>query len=114
MSPERIWKFRIQDILESVRSIMEYVQGMDYDTFQNDPKTFDAVVRRLMIIGEAATHIPDDVSEKYPNIEWRQMAGMRNILVHEYFGVSEKIVWDTIQVDLPSIISPLEKLLESP
>jgi uncharacterized protein with HEPN domain len=97
--PYRDWKFRISDILAA----------MTYEGFVADRKTVDAVIRNFIIIGEAAVHIPDEICLAHPGIPWPDMRAMRNFVVHEYFGMSDKIVWDTIHVDL----SPLPPLLQA-
>jgi len=112
MSPRK-QRFRIQDILEAIQAIQEYTLGMTFQEFKADPKTVDAVIRRLMIIGEAATHLEEGTINMAPEIQWRQVRGMRNIIVHEYFGVSERIIWDTVREDLPDIVEPLKWLLAS-
>jgi len=112
MSPERDWRFRIKDMLDAIQTIQQYSRGLTYDEFIKDSKTVDAVIRRLMIIGEAASHIPEEIASKTTGIEWQRIRGMRNVIVHEYFGVSERIIWDTIQIDLPGIIQPLKMLIE--
>ena len=83
---------------------------MDYDTWKNDRKTIDAVIRNLEIIGEAATHVPSDQQDKYQEIPWLQMKGMRNILVHEYFGIDVEVLWKTIEEDLPLLKTQIETL----
>jgi len=113
MSPERHWRFRIQDILDAVHAIRQYTDAMDYERFESDPKTVDAVIHRLMIIGEAAGRVPEEIVARTPEIEWARMRGMRNVIVHEYFGVSRRILWDTIRDDLPGIVEPLRRLLAS-
>ena len=110
MSP-RNWKFRLEDILESLDLISEYTEGLDYNSWANDRKTIDAVIRNIEIIGEAATHIPEDVQEKYNDIPWYQMKGMRNILIHEYFGVDEDVLWKTIKEDLPVLKTKIHKMI---
>ena len=110
--PLRDWKFRIQDILDAVGKVREYTQGMDFKSFTEDKKTVDAVVRNLIIIGEAATQIPEEVCARHPEVPWYEMRGMRNFIVHEYFKASDKIVWDTVQVDLPLLPALLENILE--
>lgn len=72
----------------------------------------DAVVRNLEIIGEASRHVPENITEKHPEIPWRDMGDMRNLLSHEYFGVNEKIVWETVTNDLPALVRPLKVLLK--
>jgi uncharacterized protein with HEPN domain len=111
--PFRDWKLRVQDILEAAEGARKYVAGMSFDDFLRDPRTIDAVVRKLTIIGEAAVHVPDSICGKSPDVPWMDMRAMRNFVVHEYFGVSERIVWDTVQDDLPGIVEPLKQLLSS-
>jgi uncharacterized protein with HEPN domain len=84
---------------------------MSFEDFLRDGRTIDAVVRKLTIIGEAAVHVPDSICGESPDIPWIDMRTMRNFVVHEYFGISERIVWDTVQNDLPAIIEPLKRLL---
>lgn len=110
--PSRNWKLRIQDILESVAAVRSYVTGMTFEEFVLDRRTVDAVVRRFSIIGEAANHVPEEICSRYPEIPWADMRAMRNFVVHEYFGVDEEILWDTITVDLSGIVKPLGHLLE--
>jgi uncharacterized protein with HEPN domain len=86
---------------------------MDPDEFIRDRRTVDAVARNLIIIGEAAGHVPEEVCKRAPEVPWIDMRAMRNFIVHEYFGVSEQVIWDTVREDLPSIIDPLRRLLES-
>jgi len=113
MPPERGWKLRIPDILEAMTAIQDYTAGMDLNNFAEDRKTVDAVVRNFTIIGEATNRIPEQVINENQEIPWREMSDMRNIVVHEYFGVSDKILWETIQSDLPPLVPLLQKLLES-
>jgi uncharacterized protein with HEPN domain len=113
MPPERGWKIRISDILDAIAAIQEYTTGMDLKLFAEDRKTADAVVRNFTIIGEAAIRMPEHVIAENLEIPWRDMSDMRNIVVHEYFGVSNKILWETVQSDLPPLVPLLQKLLES-
>ena len=112
MSPERNWKMRVEDILGCIQKIASYTQGMTYEQFCGDNKTIDAVIRNLEIIGEAAGHIPLEVQEKYPELAWLEMRGMRNIMAHEYFGLSLSIIWRTIGRDIQPLSSELEKILQ--
>ncbi len=82
----------LDDILEAVARILEYTSSMDYETFSRDIKTQDAVVRNLEIIGEAAARLPESITQTAHEIEWRKIVGLRNILTHEYFGVSLPII----------------------
>ena len=110
MSP-RGWQDRVQDILEALSEIQSFTEGMDYETFKTDDKSIRAVEMNFIIIGEAASKIPDEIEEKYPDIPWALMRAMRNRIVHVYFNVDEKLMWDTIQNDLPPLVAELEKLL---
>lgn len=102
----------INDIQESIHKIKEYVRGYDYERFVKDGKTIDAVIRNFSIIGEAASRIPREVQERHPQIPWYEIAGMRNKVVHEYFGINEEILWKTIQEDLPRLRRQLKELFE--
>jgi uncharacterized protein with HEPN domain len=111
MSP-RAWMDRVHDILEAIAEIKEFTRSMSLDQFRNDVKTLKAVALDIVIIGEAAGRVPEDVATAHPEIAWNLMRGMRNRLVHDYFGIDADIVWDTIQDDLPSVVEPLERLLQ--
>jgi uncharacterized protein with HEPN domain len=110
--PLRNWKMRIKDILDAVDTIQGYTEGMKYETFVAHRKTVDAVIRNFIVIGEAASHVPEEVVVAHPEIPWRDMRDMRNFVVHEYFGISNKIIWETVQKNLPPLISLLKPLLE--
>ena len=104
MSP-RDWRDRIRDILDAIAEIESFTRGMDYVRFSVDTKTLKAVELNLIVIGEAASQIPSDVEEQFPQIPWPLMRAMRNRLVHVYFSVDEKLLWDTIQNDLPVLVT---------
>ncbi len=108
--PHRDWLFRISDILGAISAIEAYVKGMSYEDFIADRKTVDAVIRNMIIIGEAASHVPEDIFANYPEVPWNDMRAMRNFVVHEYFGVSDKILWDTVQVDLPPLVAGFRRI----
>ncbi len=110
MSP-RNWKDRIRDILDAIAEIQKFTRGMDYEDFREDDKAVRAVEMNFIIIGEAANQIPEEVEEQHTVIPWGLMRAMRNRIVHVYFSVDEKLMWDTIQNDLPPLIPELEKLL---
>jgi len=84
---------------------------MNCEQFKADTKTVDAVVRNIEIIGEAASHVPEKITTDNPDIPWQDMRDMRNVLAHEYFGVNEKIIWNTVQEDLPPLVQQLKNLL---
>ena len=102
----------LDDILEAIGRIREYVRDMDEFDFALDKKTQDAAIRNLEIIGEAAGKLPDSFKESAKEIEWRKIIGLRNILTHEYFGISLPIVWDVIQNKLDSLEQACKKLLK--
>ena len=99
----------IQDIIDAINNIEAFVQDLDYEHFATDTKTSFAVVRAIQIIGEAAKNVPPDVRVQYPEIPWKVMAGMRDKLVHEYWGIDLETVWKTLKEDIP----PLKPLLEN-
>lgn len=109
--PVRDWKFRIADILEAVKDSLEITRGMDYETFRRDKRTLKAVLYNLAVIGEAARKLPKEVIDKFTSIPWRQMGDMRNVVIHEYFGVDTKILWETITNELPPIVNRLIDIL---
>lgn len=102
----------LQDMLEAIANIELYMDNLTYEEFTRDMKTSDAVIRNFSIIGEAAKNIPDNVKREHPEIEWKRIAGMRDKLIHEYHGVSLKVVWDTTKIDLPLTKSQLHKFLK--
>jgi len=93
----------IDDICEAVERIASYTSNLSRDEFMNDVRTIDAVIRNLEILGEAAKHIPVEVRSKFTGIDWKGIAGMRDILIHEYFGVDLDIVWDVVSHRIPAL-----------
>lgn len=110
MSRPRNVKLYLNDILLSIERIKNYGITLSFEEFSQDQKTIDAVVRNLEIIGEAVKHIPPEVKSKYA-YDWRSVAGLRDILIHEYFGVSIRIVWDIIQNELPELEQQVREIL---
>jgi len=102
----------IQDIVDATSKGMRFVEDMKYEDFIHDDKTVFAVIRAIEVIGEAAKNIPDDVKDKYPEIPWREMAGMRNKLIHAYFGVDIKRVWKAIKEEIPPLKPVFEQMLK--
>jgi len=101
----------LKDILAAIESIEGFVEGMDLEGFRADDKTASAVMRKFEIIGEAAKQIPDDIRQKYPQIPWKEMAGMRDKLVHFYFGIDYKLVWRTIKERFPQLKPDIQRIL---
>ncbi|HEC78191.1 MAG TPA: DUF86 domain-containing protein [candidate division WOR-3 bacterium] len=103
----------VQDIITACEKIVRFVENMDFEQFSKDEKTVDAVIRNLEIIGEATRKIPDSVKERYNNIDWPAIIGMRNIIIHEYFGVDLEEIWKTIKEDIPALKLSVKKLLSN-
>lgn len=108
---ERDYFDYVNDILESIEDAEEFTAGMTFDQFTKDKKTKNAVIRSLEVLGEAAKQLPKNIKVKQPDIPWKRMMGMRNRLVHEYFGVDLKIVWTVVHEELPPLKPALKKLL---
>jgi len=110
----RDYKLYLSDILEARERILEYTKGMTYKDFAKSNITVDAVVCNLEVIGEAARKLPSEIKAKSPEIEWRKIAGLRNILTHEYFGINTQIVWDVVENKLEPLSNTCKRLLENP
>ncbi len=106
----RDYKIYLKDILAAVDSIEAFVGGMSFEEFRADDKTTSAVIRKLEIIGEATKQVPDDVRQQYPDIPWKEMAGMRDRLIHFYFGVDYRLVWAAIKQRLPRLREEMRKV----
>jgi len=102
----------LDDISEAIRRLEIYSQNMRYEDFLEDTKTQDAVIRNLEIIGEAAKNITDELKEKHPQIPWKDLAGIRDKLIHHYFGVNLEIVWTIIDEDLPQLRKEIRQVKE--
>ena len=102
----------LEDILESINLIDEFLAGYDAGNFINDRKTIFAVLWCLNVLGEAAKHIPASMREKFPEIPWEEMTGMRDKVVHAYFGINLDVVWDTAKQDLPQVKQLIKKALD--
>jgi hypothetical protein len=109
--PPRDWRLRVSDILGAVERIGRYTEGLTQEQFARDQKTYEAVCFALVVIGESATRISQDVQAKAPDVPWRKMRGMRNIAAHEYFGLDLETVWQTATRDVPALRPLLERLL---
>ena len=104
----RDWTLYLDDILESCNKIQRYTKDMTLRQFTQDEKTYDAVVRNLEIIGEAAKQIPDDVRGQLPRIEWRKIGALRDVIAHAYFGIDNEILWDLVQHKVPELKRSIE------
>jgi uncharacterized protein with HEPN domain len=109
----RDYRLYLHDIIEHARRIMRYTHGKTYDQFAQDDMLIDAVIRNLEVIGEAVKQIPYSVRRKYPHLEWRKIAGLRDILIHNYTNVSLPILWDIITNKLSELIEQMSAILEA-
>lgn len=106
----REFKVYLDDILESISRIEIYTEKMSYDDFAKNELVTDGVIRNLEIIGEAVKKLPDDVKRKYPEVEWKKIAGLRDILSHQYFGVNLRIIWDVVINKNPHLKVSVKKI----
>lgn len=113
MSPSgtRDWKLYADDIARACAKIRRFVAGLDYAAFANDDRTQDAVIRNLEIIGEAAKRLPEEVKSNSPQIPWRLVCGMRDVVAHGYFGVSLRVVWDTATTQIEELENAARAML---
>lgn len=101
----------VRDILQSMDDALDFVRGMSYEQFAGDKKTLSAVLRSIEVIGEAAKNVPEDVRSRYPHIPWREMAGMRDKVIHFYFGVNPETVWLVVAERIPELRPQIERIL---
>ncbi|MGB9621980.1 MAG: DUF86 domain-containing protein [Brevinematia bacterium] len=102
----------LKDILDSIDDIESFIRSMSFEDFKRDKKTIYAVVRSIEVIGEATKKIPKALKDKHKDVPWKKMAGMRDKLIHEYFGVDVEILWKTIKEDLPPLKPLIEEVLK--
>ncbi len=107
----REYKDYLADIIDAIDKAEYFVKGMRFETFEKDAKTTFAVIRAFEVMGEAVKKIPASVRNKHKHIPWKQIAGMRDKLIHEYFGVKARVVWKTIKDDLPKVKPRLQEIL---
>jgi len=103
-------KVFIEHILESIAKIEEYTNRITKDEFMGSTQIQDAVLRRIEVIGEAVKNVPDEVKQKHPNIPWRRIAGMRDLLIHEYFGVDLDLTWKVTKEDIAALKREISKI----
>ena len=109
---ERQVQDSLQDMLEAARRILLYIKNIEFEQFQEDFKTQDAVLRNLEVLGEAAKNIPDDFRSEHPDLPWTEMARTRDRLIHHYFGVNLDVVWGIAELELPDVVVKVEAILK--
>ena len=109
----RHWRLYVQDMIEFSEKVLSYTDGLDQDAFVSDGRTYDATLRNIELIGEAATHVPDQVREENAHIPWRVIIGTRNRVAHGYLGLDDDVMWSIIQYDVPDLLPKLRRLLDS-
>ncbi len=102
----------LSDIKEAAGKILEYTEGMTYEDFRTDGRTQDAVIRNFEVIGEATKNLPDDLRARYPAIEWRQVAGFRDIIAHGYFRIDYEILWGIVTEKVPGLKQEIGRILK--
>jgi len=113
MKGEKDVKVYLDDILESIKKIKKYVEGLSEEEFYDKDQVQDSVLRRLEIIGEAVSNLPKEFKEEHSGVPWREISGMRNVLIHEYFGVNMERVWKVVEEDLPELERRVEEIKKS-
>lgn len=107
---QREWRFYLDDMIAFAEKVMTYTDGLDQQTFVDSGLNYDATVRNLELIGEAATHIPETIRQEHAHIPWRQVIATRNRLIHGYLGIDNDTLWSIIQDDVPGLIQQLNVL----
>ena len=108
----RSWLLYIEDMIEFGERVLSYNEGLDQDNFLADRRTYDATLRNIELIGEAASRVPEYVREGHPEIPWRRIVETRNRVAHGYLGIDDDVVWDIIQTDVPDLLPRLRTILE--
>jgi len=106
-------KQRLLHIAESINEIEQYISKATFDIFSNDSMMRYATVKQIEIIGEAANYLTEETKMQFPNIQWRQIIGLRHILVHEYFGIDSKLIWQIITNDIPTLKSDIQNIIST-
>ena len=109
----RSWQLYLRDMIEFSNKVLSYTEGLDRDRFIAETLVYDATLRNLELIGEAATHIPGEVREAHPEIQWRRIIATRNRLAHGYLGMDDDVIWDIIRTDVPDLLPALRNLLDT-
>jgi uncharacterized protein with HEPN domain len=108
----RDYRIFLDDIVQGAQQALEYTRGYSREQFFAERRTFQAVVLNLLFIGEATKNIPQEIRAAYPDVPWRDMAGLRDIIVHRYFGLQKDVIWKVVHEDLPRLLAQVERILE--
>jgi len=106
----REWRFYITDMVGFAENVISYTDGFELESFVSSGITYDATLRNLELIGEAATHIPQEIREEYADIPWRLVIATRNKLIHGYLGIDNDTLWSIIQIDVPELLNQLKQV----
>lgn len=101
----------VSHIRDSINKIIKYTDNISYEEFVSNDMIQDAVIRQIEILGEASKNLTDDFKNTYNYLSWKQMVGMRNKVIHEYFGVNLKVIWDTVKLEIPGLKTSIEKII---
>jgi uncharacterized protein with HEPN domain len=107
----RDYQLYLEDMQEACRKLLRYSEGLTFDQFVENERTYDAVIYNLVILGEAAKQVPPPVKERYPLVQWRKIAGLRDISVHRYFGLDEDVLWDILQKEIRPLLAQIDQVI---
>jgi len=102
----------LEDIQQSCAKVLRFTADLSFEQFKQDDRTYDAVLRNLEIIGEAAKNVPEEIRQRFPLAEWRKISGFRDVAAHQYFSISDSIVWDIVQNKIPELNAQIEQILK--
>lgn len=113
-SPAREWRFYLDDMIRFCERVLEFTRGLDQAGFTGDAMCFDATIRNIELIGEAATHIPESIRLSSPAVPWRKVIATRNRLIHAYLGIDNDTLWSIVETDVPALLVALQDMKGSP
>lgn len=101
----------LEDMQVACRKLLRYTEGLTFDEFALDERTYDAVIYNLVILGEAAKNVPSLVRKRYPQVQWRKISGLRDVSVHRYFGLDEEVLWDILQGEIRPLLTKIDQII---